>query len=208
MDSQTARVDARSGADRRTQIVEAARSLYEEKGLTRTSVMDIAKRVGVSRTLFYHYFPGKDAVTSAVLDTYVEDFLESARIWNEGRTPGNIEDALDGAVGLLRMCLFDRDSFRIALANDENASLYIEFVNRVADAMATYIVATTVRDYEALHGLPIAHEYETFYTLIVGLVSFVRTHPDADDGLLKDLIAQTLHMQRGQAEKPFSPTRF
>ena len=29
------------------------------------------------RTLFYHYFPSKDELTSAVLDTYVGEFVEA-----------------------------------------------------------------------------------------------------------------------------------
>ena len=49
--------------DRRDEIVDAARSLYEEKGLSRTTIQDITARVGVTRSLFYHYFPNKDAVT-------------------------------------------------------------------------------------------------------------------------------------------------
>jgi AcrR family transcriptional regulator len=185
-----------AAALRRSEIVDAARSLYEEKGMTHTSVQDITARVGVTRSLFYHYFPNKEAVTSAVLDTYVEDFLESLRLWNENRVEGQIEDALDNVVALLRLGLFENDSFRIALATHENAALYIEFVNKVADQLSDYIVSSTVKDYELLHGLPIEHPYETFYVLIVGLVSYLRRHPDAPDALLKDLIAQTLHLER------------
>ena len=39
---------------RRLEIIAAARELYEEKGLSKTSVQDITNRVGVTRTLFYH----------------------------------------------------------------------------------------------------------------------------------------------------------
>ncbi len=38
--------------------------------------------------------------------------------------------------------------------------------------------------------------------LILGIVSYLRTHPDVDDEVLKDLIAQTLHMDRGDAGAP------
>lgn len=64
----------RKGESRRDDIVEAARQLYEERGLSRTTVRAIAEHVGVTRTLFYHYFADKDAVTSAVLDDYVAAF--------------------------------------------------------------------------------------------------------------------------------------
>ena len=185
------------GGTRRDAIVEAARQLYEEQGLSRTSVQSITDRVGVTRSLFYHYFPDKDAVTSAVLDDYIADFIEALHFWNEERQPGNIEQALETAVKLLRLGVFD--SFRRSLASQENAALYLEFLNRVADRTASYIVDTTVRDYGQLHEIRIEHVYETFYVLILGVVGYVRSHPDVDDEVLKDLIAQTLHMDRGTA---------
>ena len=58
---------------RRQQIIDAARQLYEEQGLARTSVKDISERCGVARSLFYHYFPDKQAVTSAVIDDFITD---------------------------------------------------------------------------------------------------------------------------------------
>ena len=80
----------------------------------------------------------------------------------------------------------------------------IELALRVADRVATYIVDTTVRDYGALHEIRIEHVYETFYVLILGIVGYLRTHPDVDDEVLKDLIAQTLHMDRGANGAPES----
>ena len=62
---------------RKAQIIAAARDLYEERGLSHTTVKDITERVGVTRTLFYHYFPDKDAVTSAVIDDYTQDYVEA-----------------------------------------------------------------------------------------------------------------------------------
>ena len=184
-------------AARRTSIVDAARQLYEEKGLSRTSVQDITNRVGVTRTLFYHYFPDKDAVTSAVLDDYIGDYLEALEHWNAQRQRGNIEHALESVVRILRLGVFENDPFKRSLATRENSALYLEFLNRVADRTASYIVETTVRDYGALHEIRIDHVYETFYVLIVGVVGYVRRHPEASDEVIKDIIAQTLHMDRG-----------
>ena len=58
-------------AKRSAEIVVAARELYEEKGLAHTSIQDITNHVGVTRSLFYHYFQNKEEVTSAVLDQYI-----------------------------------------------------------------------------------------------------------------------------------------
>lgn len=181
---------------RRNDIVEAARQLYEERGLSRTSVKDIAERAGITRSLFYRYFPDKQAVTSAVLDDFVEDYIEALSIWNNERMTGEIEQALDGVVRVLRVSVFEGSSFRRALDTRENAALYIEFINRVADRTARYIVDTTVRDYSELHSVSIVHLYETFYILILGICGYIRTHQDVSDEVLKDIIAQSLHMER------------
>ena len=100
---------------RREQIIACTRELYEEKGLAKTSVQDIADRVGVTRSLFYHYFTDKDAVTSAVLDSYIEDFLGMLKTWNDDRVEGDVDGALDTLVPVLRRALFDRGSFRLSL---------------------------------------------------------------------------------------------
>ena len=170
-----------ASAERRADIVAAARELYEEQGLSKTSVQDITNRMGVARSLFYHYFPDKEAVTSAVLDDYVADFIEATHYGNAQRHPGDIESALSSVVKLMRLGVFEHDAFRRSLASHENAALYIDFVNRVADRVATYIVDTTVRDYGALHEIRIEHVYETFYVLILGIVGHLRTHPDVHD---------------------------
>ena len=94
------------------------------------------------------------------------------------------------------MGVFEGSSFRRSLDTSENAALYLEFVNRVADQTTSYIIDTTVRDYAKLHDIKIEHLYETFYMLILGLCGYIRTHRNVPDEVLKCLIAQTLHMER------------
>ncbi len=186
--------------DHKREIISCARELIEERGLAKTSVAAISERMGVARTLFYHYFPSKEDLVAAVLDTYVDEFIAELKAWNASRMQGDIEGALDSIVALLRNLLFEGDAahkpFRRALATHENAALYLQFVNRVADASANYIVETTVRDYERLHEVRINNIYETFYMLTLGLIGYLRQHPETSDEVLKDLIAQTLHFER------------
>ena len=181
-------------SSRRDEIVEAARNLYETKGLDHTTVKDITEAIGVTRSLFYHYFENKDAVTEAVLDTYVDDFIQQVYYWNESRERYNVRKALQDCIKMLRRGVFDKDSFRIDLANNENASLYLRFYSRTAEALARYITDTTAVEYAQYHDIKIDHVYETFYMLIIGLVGFMRRYPDAPDELLEDLIAQTLRL--------------
>lgn len=187
---------------RRAEIVEAARNLYESKGLNHTTVKDITETVGVTRSLFYHYFENKDAVTEAVLDAYVADFIQLVYYWNESRERYDVRKALQDCIKMLRRGVFDKDSFRRDLASNENASLYLRFYLRSAEALARYITDTTAVEYAQYHRIEIDHVYETFYMLIIGMVGFMRRYPDAPDELLEDLIAQTLRLDldRGPAE--------
>lgn len=54
------------GDARRAQIVHAARAICLEKGFSKITISDIAGRVGMTRSLFYHYFQDKDQVADAV----------------------------------------------------------------------------------------------------------------------------------------------
>ncbi|MBQ9068398.1 MAG: TetR/AcrR family transcriptional regulator [Eggerthellaceae bacterium] len=183
---------------RRDEFIAVARGFFEEKGLERTHISDITKSLGVTRSLFYHYFPDKDALVEAVLDDYVGDFVQMTHYWNEGRERGDIRGALQGCIAILRRGIFDKDQFRTDLATNENASLYIKFVHRAAEALGRYITETTVVDYAAHHQIHIDHVYETFYMLIVGMIGFMRRYPDASDELLEDLVAQTLRLDMSE----------
>jgi AcrR family transcriptional regulator len=58
-------------ADTRWRILEAAMHLFWEKGFGSTSIADILARAGVNSGSLYHFFPGKQDVLVAVLDTYI-----------------------------------------------------------------------------------------------------------------------------------------
>lgn len=188
-------------AKRREQIVQAALSLYERKGIDKTSVKDMTDAAGITRSLFYHYFSRKEDVTDAVLDRYVEGFAAEVRRWNEGRTEGDVAGALHDSVKLLRGLLFERDAFRLLLLKDENASLYLRFAERSAEVIARYLTDETAADYARLHTIEISRLYESFYLLVFGLIGYLRQNPDADDAVIADLIADTLHLDLSGARK-------
>ena len=48
--------------DKRAAILRRAAELFAEKGYDRTSMTEIAAALGVSKALFYHYSPSKDAL--------------------------------------------------------------------------------------------------------------------------------------------------
>ncbi len=182
------------GDARRAQIVHAARELCLEKGFSKVTISDIASRVGMTRSLFYHYFQDKDQVADAVLDDVIDEAITHLEEWNANREVGNISKALDDVVRLTRSLIADEGPFSQRMIEDGNAGLYIKFIDLVADRIAEYICSSTVRDFEKLHGMPISNEHETFYTLIVGLISLIRLHPDIEDTVIRQVAAQTLHL--------------
>jgi len=61
----------------RDRILEAARYLFWEKGYAATGMAEILERADANAGSFYHFFPGKEALLLAVLETYL-DGLEPA----------------------------------------------------------------------------------------------------------------------------------
>ena len=179
---------------RKAQIIASAKALYEERGIEHTSVRDIAREAKISRSLFYHYFSCKEDVTDAILDAYVTGFISAIRTWNEARVPGDVSGALRECTRMLRAHLFDDDGFRTDLLKSNNALLYQQFTQRVAESLARYLTDTTGRDYAKRHKVEIRHMYEEFYLLVTGLIGYLRYNPDASEELVSDLIADTLHL--------------
>lgn len=60
------------GTDTRKRIVMAAMELFWEKGFNSTSMADILQRAKVNGGSLYYFFPGKQDLLLAVLDTYLE----------------------------------------------------------------------------------------------------------------------------------------
>ena len=102
---------ATAGDARRAQIVHAAREICLEKGFSKITVSDIAGRVGMTRSLFYHYFQDKDQVADAVLDDVIDEVITVLEEWNRNREVGNISKALDDVVRLTRGLINDEGPF-------------------------------------------------------------------------------------------------
>ncbi|MBS5500839.1 MAG: TetR/AcrR family transcriptional regulator [Collinsella stercoris] len=195
--------------DRRDEIIDAVRAVVAESGISRLSISAVTKRVGCTRSLFYHYFPTKEDALQAALDQSIDAFMAQLTAWNDQRVTGDIEGALNNAAHMLKTLVLQQDdAMPHTVATGGNAGLYATFVHRVADRTARYICESTVVDFAALHEVRIDHLYETFYVLITGLVMFVRANSDVPEETVKDIIASTLHIEGYTAKYPERrPTR-
>jgi len=72
--------------ERREQILDAACRVFAEKGFAGTSIRDIAREIGVTEGLLYHYFENKEQLMHAC--------------WKERSWRANLERILSGAEGM------------------------------------------------------------------------------------------------------------
>jgi AcrR family transcriptional regulator len=70
-----ARTQAEDYGEKRAAIVEEAAKLFASKGFDGASLADLASACGMSKSLFYHYYPSKEAILLAVMDGHMEDLL-------------------------------------------------------------------------------------------------------------------------------------
>lgn len=57
-------------------LLDAAAALFVEKGVTATSIEDIAERAGVAKSTFYHYFQDRAAMIEALRKRYSQRFAD------------------------------------------------------------------------------------------------------------------------------------
>ena len=163
-----------TGDERRRKILAAVSAVSAELGVSHLSVSAVTKRAGCTRSLFYHYFADMDAAVTAVMDEAIDGFIAELEQWNASRMVGDIEGALDTVAPLFKRLVVSGHELPSTLTSSSGA-LYGGFLHNVVQRVAQYICDTTVVDFVAHHELRIDHVYETFYTLIMGLLMYIRT---------------------------------
>ena len=105
-----------------------------------------------------------------------------------------MDEAIDGFISELEQWNANRTVGDIEGALDTVAPLFKRLV------VSGHELPSTLTS--SHHELRIDHVYETFYTLIMGLLMYIRTHPDVPDETVKEIIASTLHIEGYTAKYP------
>jgi AcrR family transcriptional regulator len=63
----------------RLAILDAARSLFAEQGVRKTTLEDIARRMHRTKSFVYHYFRGKDGLFSALIEAEGDAYARQLR---------------------------------------------------------------------------------------------------------------------------------
>ena len=83
--------------DTRTRLVTAARDLFWRKGYGSTSIADVLQAAEVNSGSLYHFFPGKQDLLVAVLDTY----QQGIRAWLLEPAWRGVDDPVERIFALL-----------------------------------------------------------------------------------------------------------
>lgn len=105
-------------AQRRRELLDAARDAFVEKGLSAATVDDIVSNAGVARGTFYLYFSDKRAVFEALVDEFLgllSERVESIRLGPDEPAPvdqlrANVRRVVELALcepSIVKLALFD-----------------------------------------------------------------------------------------------------
>lgn len=86
------------------EVLDAAATVFAEKGYAGASTRDIAERLGVRQASLYYYFPSKETALSAICELGVKDFIGNLRgiIASEMPAPEKIRAAIANHLSPLR----------------------------------------------------------------------------------------------------------
>ena len=127
---------------RRTEILDAARTVFARRGFAHGILDEIAKEAGIAKGTVYLYFPSKTEIYKAVLDHDMEILKQS--------TLDRIDAAatLRGKIAAFTLARLEnaeerKDFFRIMDSEEENLTMtrskYREFLREPVDRLTTAI---------------------------------------------------------------------
>lgn len=203
--SPSSRVNTRDAARSRVAILDAAETLFAERGFDGTSLSDIGGASGLSRATPTYFFGSKERLYGAVLERVFEDrqtatarAFRAVHAWCEG--DGGI-DALRGALtaathGSMTF-LLDRPAFlRLLLREELDGAYRLRATSRASTALRDAF--TALADTQRLQRFDVEEALLLYMALTFAPLAFEHTLLRAvdrdlrDDGVLDDHIAMAV----------------
>lgn len=131
-----------TASDRRTQLIEIARTVFAKRGYEKASMEEIATRAKVSKPIVYEHFGGKEGLYAVLVDREMDHVV--TRIANAITTGTPRERVERAALAFLSYVRDQPDGFvvlsrdaPVTLARGGMSSLLNDVAERVADVFAT-----------------------------------------------------------------------
>jgi AcrR family transcriptional regulator len=192
--------------DTRDLIVESAYACFRKQGLQKATIVDIAKRAGVSRSTIYEYFRDKAGILEACAEHASEQFYrQMSTAMDRG---SSLEDKLSCAAVFVTQArrviasekYFDEEAISLLLTKDA-AVLLRECVDFLAPHLAAAKLTGEVRK-----DLDIQSAAEWFARILFSLFSTPSSTLDMDNA---DVVADFVraHVVRGFGNERPRPRR-
>lgn len=93
----------KASLDRKTQIVQAAERLFNERGYLATSVRDLAEELGMEAASLYSHFKSKDDILWTIADRCASEFFDKIRPISESplHTQKKLTDMIIAHIGVI-----------------------------------------------------------------------------------------------------------
>ena len=193
--------------DTRDLIVESAFACFGQQGLQKATIVDIAKRAGVSRSTIYEYFSDKASIVEACAEHASQQFYRemTKAIDREG---GTLEDKLCAAAVFVTQArraiasekYFDEDAISLLLTKDAAVLL-----RECVEFFAPYLSAARLTG-EVRKDLDIEAAGEWYARILFSLFSTPSSILDMDEpGVAAEFVRA--HVVRGFASERPRPRR-
>lgn len=103
---------------RSSEILDAAASLFVEKGVAATSIDDIVERAGVAKGTFYHYFSDRTAMLDALRERYAQRFADDAKRADEACETSDWNGRLDAWISAVSQAYISSYALHDAIFHD------------------------------------------------------------------------------------------
>lgn len=140
-----ARPRAQDYEDKRDAILHRAAELFAAQGYDRTSLTEIALALGVSKTLFYHYYNSKDALLYDIIHTHLAHLVAMTEAADDSSMPAELR--FRQVVAAILDCYRDADAEHKIQINhlsqlpDEQQAALKQLERRLVDVMVANVVA-------------------------------------------------------------------
>ncbi|VVJ19133.1 Transcriptional regulator [Amycolatopsis camponoti] len=82
-------------SDTKQRILDAARDLFTTQGVQRTSLQDIADRLGITKPALYYHFPSRDDLVRSIVAPMLDDG-ENFLLAQEARGDAPVRELIEG----------------------------------------------------------------------------------------------------------------
>ena len=128
---------SKASEERRQEILDAAMRVFYEKGYEKTSISDIALKLGVAQGLIYRYFKSKEALFDGALENYAGRLAEQmGEAIRDGRT--TLREKIMSTQSFIH--IEDDDSYYYKIFNSpDKKGVYQKLSLKVAERLVPHV---------------------------------------------------------------------